>query len=51
MIYIYIYIYVEGHVAELASPHTQSVWDLREKRFKLLESGKKDSSYGVSNIL
>ena len=42
---------VKGHVAELAPPHTQSVWDLREKRFKLLESRKKDSSYGVSNIL
>ena len=24
-IYIYIYIYVEGHVTELAPPHTQSV--------------------------
>ena len=41
MRYIYIYIYVEGHVAELAPPHTQSVWDLREKMFKLRELGKK----------
>ena len=48
---LYIYIYVEGHVAELAPPHTQSVWGLREKRFKLQESGKKGSSCGVSNIL
>ena len=36
---IYIYIYVEGHVVELAPPHTQSVWGLKEKRFKLQESG------------
>ena len=48
---IYIYIYVEGHVAELASPHTQSVWGLREKMFKLRESGKKCSSCGIRNIL
>ena len=50
-IYIYIYIYVEGHVAELTPPHTQSVWGLREKRFKLRELGKKGSSCGVSSIL
>ena len=49
--YIYIYIYVEGHVAELEPPHTQSVWGLREKMFKLRESGKKGSSCGVSSIL
>ena len=41
MRYIYIYIYVEGHVAELKPPHTQSVWSLREKMFKLRELGKK----------
>ena len=35
------YIYVEGHVAELKPPHTQSVWSLREKMFKLRELGKK----------
>ena len=46
-----IYIYVEGHVAELAHVHIQSVWGLREKRFKLQKSGKKGSSYGVSSIL
>ena len=40
-IYIYIYIYVKGHVVELAPPHTQSVWGLREKMFKLRELGKK----------
>ena len=40
-IYIYIYIYVEGHVAELTPPHTQSVWGLREKMFKLWESEEK----------
>ena len=39
--YIYIYIYVEGHVAELKPPHTQSVSSLREKMFKLRELGKK----------
>ena len=50
-IYIYIYIYVESHVAELTPLHTQSVWGLREKMFKLRESGKKDSSYAVSSIL
>ena len=46
-----IYIYVEGHVAKLAPPHTQSVWGLREKLFKLRESGKKGSSCGDSSIL
>ena len=50
-IYIYIYINVKGHVVELAPPHTQSVWVLREKRFKLRELGKKGSSCGVSSIL
>ena len=40
-----IYIYVEGHVAKLEPPHTQSVWGfkgekvqiagVRKKRFKL----------------
>ena len=49
--YIYIYIYVEGHVAELAPSHTQSVWGLREKMFKLQESGKKSSSCGIDSIL
>ena len=43
--------YVEGHVAKLTPPHTQSVWGLKEKMFKLRESGKKGSSYGVSSIL
>ena len=38
---MYMYIYVEGHVAELKPPHTQSVWSLREKMFKLWELGKK----------
>ena len=42
------YIYVEGHVAELKPPHTQSVWSLREKKFKLWESGRKGSSCGVN---
>ena len=46
-IYIYIYIYVEGNIAELAPLHTQSVWGLREKMFKLQESEKKGSSCGV----
>ena len=50
-IYIYIYICVEGHVAELAPPHTQSVWDLSEKRFKLQELGKKGLSCGIRSIL
>ena len=50
-IYIYIYIYVEGHVAELTPPHTQSVWGLREKMFKLCELGKKCSSCEVSSKL
>ena len=50
-IYIYIYIYVEGHAAELAPPHTQSVWGLREKMFKFQESGEKRFKFGVSNIL
>ena len=50
-IYIYIYINVKGHVVELAPPHTQSVWVLREKRFKLRELEKKGSSCGVSSIL
>ena len=43
-----IYIYVEGHVAELTPLHTQSVWGLREKMFKLRESGKKGSNCGVT---
>ena len=51
MRYIYIYIYVEGHVAELTPPHTQSVWGLREKMFKLCELGKKGSSCEVSSKL
>ena len=50
-IYIYIYMYVEGHVAKLTPPHTQSVWGLKEKMFKLRESGKKGSSCGVSSML
>ena len=42
------YIYVEGHVIELAPPHTQSVLGLREKMFKLWESRRKGSSCRVS---
>ena len=42
----YINIYIEGHVTELAPPHTQSVWGLREKMFKLQELEKKGSSCG-----
>ena len=44
-IYIYIYIYAEGHVVELAPPHTQKclgfkgenvqIAGVREKMFKL----------------
>ena len=40
--------YVEGHVAKLTPPHTQSVLSLREKMFKLWESRRKGSSCGVS---
>ena len=48
MRYIYIYIYVEGHVAELRPPHTQSVSSLREKMFKLRELGKKVQVAGLA---
>ena len=44
----YIYIYVEGHVAELKPPHTQSVSSLREKMFKLRELGKKVQVAGLA---
>ena len=47
-IYIYMYIYVEGHVAELKPPHTQSVSSLREKMFKLRELGKKVQVAGLA---
>ena len=36
-----------GYVVELEPPHTQSVWGLREKMFKLQELEKKGSSCGV----
>ena len=39
-IYIYIYMYVEGHVAELVPPHTQSVQGLREKSSNCGSQGK-----------
>ena len=42
---------VEGHVAELTPLYTQNVWDLRKKRFKLWELGRKGSSCGISSIL
>ena len=45
------YIYVEGHVTELEPPHTQNVFGLREKMFKLWELGKKGSSCRVSSIV
>ena len=43
--------YVEGHVAKLTPPHTQSVWGLKEKMFKVWELGKKGSSCKISSIL
>ena len=42
------YIYVEGHVAELKPPHTQSVSSLREKMFKMRELGKKVQVAGLA---
>ena len=50
-IYIYTYIYVQDHVVELTPPHIQNVWGLREKMFKLQESGKICSSCWISSIL
>ena len=50
MRYKYIYMYVEGHVAELVPPHTQCL-GFKGEKFKLRESWKKCSSYGVSSIL
>ena len=47
-IYVYIYLSIEGHVAELTPLHTQSVYGLREKMFKLWESRRKGSSFEVS---
>ena len=47
MRYIYIYIYVEGHVAELASTYTQSVWDLREKKVQI--AGVKEKRFKLQD--
>ena len=48
-IYIYIYIYIcRGAYNWIGTPHTQSVLGLREKMFKLWESRRKGSSFGLA---